>query len=64
MTKEIKNLAEIVRQEGEAKLNEAKAIEHVYKGDKWIADEVSRRGAALILAASILERIGQIRRVK
>ena len=59
---EIKNLAEIVRREGEAKLNEAKVIEHVYKGDKWIADEVSRRGAALILAASILEKVAQFRR--
>lgn len=63
-SEDIKKISEIVRQEGEAKLNEAKAIAHVYQGDKWIADEISRRGATLLLAASILEKVGHFRRGK
>jgi hypothetical protein len=64
MSEDIKKISEIVRQEGEARLHEARTIVHVYRGDKWIADEISRRGAALLLAASILEKVGHLRRVK
>jgi hypothetical protein len=53
--KQIADLADAVRREGEQKQYEARVSAR--QGEAWIAQELNRRAVALIAAAGILERI-------
>ena len=53
--KEVKSIAQMVRQEGETKKHEANMSRVL--GEAWIARELDRRAVALLAAASILDRI-------
>jgi hypothetical protein len=53
--KNIADLADAVRREGEQRQHEARVSAR--QGEAWIARELDRRALALLAAASILERI-------
>jgi hypothetical protein len=53
--KDVADLAVAVRREGEQKQHEARVSAR--QGEGWIAQELNRRGMALLAAAGILERI-------